>query len=172
MKREEKNALIEELKQTIESYSNFYLTNIEGLNAQETSDLRRKCFEKEVELKLVKNTLFKLALEKAEGNFEELYEVLKQNTSVMFCNVSNVPGKLIKGFKNPKEKPELKAAYIDGSVYIGANQLDTLASLKSREELIGDIIGILQSPLKTVIGQLNSGKNILGGVVKTLSERE
>lgn len=172
MKREEKNALIEELKQTIESYSNFYLTDTEGLNAKETSDLRRKCFDKEIQLRTVKNTLFKIALERAEGNYEELYEVLKENTSIMFCNVANVPGKLLKSVKSPKDRPALKAAYIDGSIYVGANQLDALANLKSKEELIGDVIFILQSPMKTVLGQLNSGKNILGGVVKTLSERE
>lgn len=172
MKRERKSALVEELKETVERYTNFYLTNMEGLNAQETSDLRRECFQKGIELKYVKNTLFKIALEQADGNFEDIYDALKENTSIMFCNTANVPGKVIKNFKSSNDKPELKAAFIDGSVYMGPEHLEALANLKSKEELVGDIILLLQSPMKTVIGQLNSGKNTLAGVVKTLSERE
>lgn len=172
MKSEQKRALVDELKDIIESYNNFYLTDMSGLNAKETSDIRRKCFKSEIKLKVVKNTLFKIALDKAEGDFKELYDALVQNTSVMFSNNANAPGKLIKSFKSANDNPKLKAAFIDGSVYVGENHLETLASLKTKEELIGDIILALQSPMSKVLSQLNSGKNILGGVVKTLSERE
>jgi len=172
MKREDKNVLIENLKSTIEEYNHFYLADISGLNAQETYELRKKCFEKDIELIVVKNTFFKKALERVEGNYEELYDVLKENTSIMFSNVANLPGKLIKELNKKSEKPLFKAAYVEESVYVGKDLLDSLASLKSKEELIGDIIMLLQSPMKTVLGQLESGKNLLAGVVKTLSERE
>lgn len=172
MKREDKNALIESLKSTIEEYSHFYLTDITGLNAQETYELRKKCFEKDIELVVVKNTFFKQALERAEGNYEELYDVLKENTTIMFSNVANLPGKLIKELNKKSEKPLFKAAYAEESFYVGKELLDSLASLKSKEELIGDVIMLLQSPMKTVLGQLESGKNLLAGLVKAMSERE
>ncbi|MDR2010569.1 MAG: 50S ribosomal protein L10 [Bacteroidales bacterium] len=172
MKREDKNALIESLKSTIEEYSHFYLADISGLDAQQTYELRKKCFEKDIELIVVKNTFFKKALERAEGNYDEIYSVLKENTSVMFCNVANIPGKLIKELNKKSDKPLFKAAYAEESVYVGAHMLDSLANLKSKEELVGDIIMLLQSPMKTVLGQLQSGKNLLAGLVKTLSERE
>ena len=172
MKREDKNALIESIKSTVEKYSHFYLTDISGLDAQQTHELRKKCFENDIELIVVKNTFLKKALDSAEGNYEELYTVLKQNTSVMFCNIANVPAKLIKELNKKSEKPLFKAAFAEESMYVGIDTLDSLASLKSKEELIGDIITILQSPMQTVLGQLESGKNTLAGVVKTLSERE
>jgi large subunit ribosomal protein L10 len=172
MKREDKNALIESLKSTIEEYNHFYLTDISGLNAQETYELRKKCFEKDIELIVVKNTFFRKALERAEGNYEELYDVLKENTTIMFSNVANLPAKLIKELNKKNEKPLFKAAYAEESIYVGKDLLEALASLKSKEELVGDIIMLLQSPIKTVLGQLESGKNLLAGVVKTLSERE
>ncbi|HPX76219.1 MAG TPA: 50S ribosomal protein L10 [Bacteroidales bacterium] len=172
MKREDKNALIESLKDTINEYNHFYLTDISGLNAVETFELRKKCFEKGIELIVVKNTFFKQALERSGRDFQELYGVLKENTTVMFTNVANVPGKLIQELNKKSDKPLFKGAYAEESFYIGADQLSALASLKSKEELIGDIILLLQSPIKTVLGQLESGKNLLGGLVKTLSERE
>ncbi|HOE39336.1 MAG TPA: 50S ribosomal protein L10 [Bacteroidales bacterium] len=172
MKREDKNALIESLKETINEYNHFYLTDISGLNAVETFELRKKCFEKGIELIVVKNTFFKQALERSGRDFQELYGVLKENTTVMFTNVANVPGKLIQELNKKSDKPLFKGAYAEESFYIGADQLSALASLKSKEELIGDIILLLQSPIKTVLGQLESGKNLLGGLVKTLSERE
>ena len=172
MKREDKHALIENLKATVQDYSHFYLADISGLDAQETHELRKKCFEKDIELIVVKNTFFKRALEASEGDYEELYGVLKENTSVMFCNVANLPAKLIKELNKKSEKPLFKGAFAEESIYVGLENLDALASLKSKEELIGDIINILQSPMKTVLGQLQSGKNTLAGVVKTLSERE
>lgn len=172
MKRDDKHALIENLKTTVSEYSHFYLADISGLDAQQTYELRKKCFEKDIELIVVKNTFFKRALEASEGDYSELYNVLKQNTSVMFCNVANVPGKLIKELNKKSDKPLFKAAYAEESVYVGEHLLDELASLKSKDELIGDLIALLQSPMKTVLGQLESGKNTLAGVVKTLSERE
>jgi len=172
MKREDKNALIESLKDTINEYNHFYLTDISGLNAVETFELRKKCFEKGIELIVVKNTFFKQALERSGRDFQELYGVLKENTTLMFTNVANVPGKLIQELNKKSDKPLFKGAYAEESFYIGADQLSALASLKSKEELIGDIILLLQSPIKTVLGQLESGKNLLGGLVKTLSERE
>jgi len=172
MKREEKNALVESLKTTIEKYNHFYLADISGLNAQETYELRKKCFEKGIELVVVKNTFFKKALEKTGNNYDEIYGALKENTSVMFCDVANVPGKLIKELNKKSEKPVFKAAYAEESIYVGKDLLDSLASLKSKEELIGDVILLLQSPIKTVLGQLESSKNKLAGLVKTLSERE
>jgi large subunit ribosomal protein L10 len=172
MKREDKNALIENLKATINEYSHFYLTDISGLDAAQTYELRKKCFEKDIELIVVKNTFFKQALERSGRDFQELFSVLKENTTVMFTNVANVPGKLIQELNKKNDKPLFKGAYAEESFYIGADQLNALASLKSKDELIGDIILLLQSPIKTVLGQLESGKNLLGGLVKTLSERE
>ena len=172
MKREDKNALIESLQSTIEQYSHFYLADISGLNAQQTYELRKKCFDKDIELIVVKNTFFRKALERTGRNYEQLFDVLNQNTSVMFCNVANVPGKLIKEINRKSEKPLFKGAYAEESIYVGANQLEALASLKSKNELIGDVIMLLQSPMKTVLGQLESGKHLLGGLVKTLSERD
>jgi large subunit ribosomal protein L10 len=172
MKREDKNALIESLQSVIEEYSHFYLTDISGLNAQQTYELRKKCFEKDIELIVVKNTFFKKALERTGRNYEELFDVLNQNTSIMFCNIANVPGKLIKELNKKNDKPLFKAAFAEESFYVGSNQLDLLAALKSKEELIGDVIMLLQSPMKTVLGQLESSKNLLGGLVKTLSERD
>lgn len=172
MKREDKNALIESLQSTIEEYSHFYLADISGLDAQKTYELRKKCFEKDIELIVVKNTFFRKALERTGRNYEELFDVLTQNTSVMFCNVANLPGKLIKEINRKSEKPLFKGAYAEDSIYVGADQLEALATLKSKEELIGDVIMLLQSPMKTVLGQLESGKHLLGGLVKTLSERE
>ncbi len=172
MKREDKHALIESLKSTVEEYSHFYLADISGLDAQQTYELRKKCFEKDIELIVVKNTFFKRALEASEKDYGELYDVLKQNTSVMLCNVANVPAKLIKELNKKSNRPLLKGAFAEESIYVGEQMLDALASLKSKEELIGDVILLLQSPMKTVLGQLQSGKNTLAGVVKTLSERE
>ena len=171
MKREEKNTIIENIIQQIQGSKHFYLTDIAALNAEATSKLRRKCFENNIELLVVKNTLLKKALEKMEGNYEELYSVLKDSTSLMLSETGNAPAKLIKEFRSTSPKPILKAAYVEECVYIGDQQLDALVSIKSRDELIGDIIGMLQSPANNVISALQSGKNTLAGVVKTLSER-
>ncbi|WP_339738367.1 50S ribosomal protein L10 [uncultured Sunxiuqinia sp.] len=172
MKRSEKLEIIDNLTEQINSYNHFYLADIAGLNAEDSSSLRRLCFTKEVKLVVVKNTLLRKALENSEKNTDELYDSLKGNTSVMFCEVGNVPAKLIKEFSKKRKKPLLKAAYVEESVYVGENQLEVLSTLKSKDELLGDLIGLLQSPMKTVIGQLQSGGNKIHGILQTLSEKE
>lgn len=172
MKKETKNILIDNLKTIIEKYNHFYLADISGLNAQKTYELRKQCFEKDIELIVVKNTFFKKALEQIDNKYESLYNSLKNNTTVFFCDKANVPGKLIKEFNKKSDKPLFKAAYVEESIFVGSEQLEALATLKSKEELVGDIILLLQSPMKTVIGQLQSGKNTIAGVVKTLQNRE
>jgi large subunit ribosomal protein L10 len=173
MRREEKNAVIDRLAEQINEYPHFYLADTSELNAADTSNLRRKCFEKDIRLVVVKNTLLKKALEKCEkADFSQIFETLKGSTSVMFTETGNVPAKLIKDFRKKSEKPVLKAAFVEESFYVGDNQLDTLVSLKSKNELIADVIALLQSPAKKVVSQLQSGRNTLAGVVKTLSERE
>jgi large subunit ribosomal protein L10 len=171
MKREEKNTIIDNIVQQIQGTKHFYLTDIAALNAEATSKLRRKCFENNIELLVVKNTLLKKALEKMEGDYSELYSVLTNETSLMLSETGNAPAKLIKEFRAKNPKPILKAAYVEECVYIGDELLDSLVAIKSRNELIADIIGLLQSPAKNVISALQSGKNTLAGVVKTLSKR-
>ncbi len=171
MKREEKNTIIDSIVQRIQSKKHFYIADIASLNAEDTSKLRRKCFEQNIELIVVKNTLLRKALEKLEGNYEELYDILNNSTSLMLSESPNLPAKMIKEFRRVLSKPILKAAYVEECLYLGDNQLDLLVNLKSRDELIGDIIALLQSPPKNIISALQSGKNKLAGVVKTLSER-
>jgi large subunit ribosomal protein L10 len=171
MKKEVKNQVVASLKETIDEYAHLYVTDISGLNAEDTSNLRRESFKKDVKLVVAKNTLLKLAMDQSDKNFDDIYEVLKGNSSVMFSNVGNVPAKLIKAMRKKADKPLLKGAYVEESVYIGDDQLDTLASIKSKEELIGDIVMLLQSPAKNVISALQSGGNTIAGLVKTLSER-
>ena len=172
MRRTEKESIIDNLTEQINNASHFYLTDISELNAADTSNLRRKCFEKEVELVVVKNTLLKKALDKSEGNFEDLYDILKNSTSIMFCETGNVPAKLIKDFRITHERPVLKAAFVEASIYLGDEQLEALASLKSKDELIGDVLALLQSPMNNLLSALQSGGNNLAGVLKTLAEKE
>ncbi|MCF8357789.1 MAG: 50S ribosomal protein L10 [Prolixibacteraceae bacterium] len=176
MKRSEKQAIIDNLTKEINSYNHFYLADISELNADKTSELRRFCFQKEVKLIVVKNTLLRRAIEASEKNADELFDALKGNTSLMFSQTGNVPAKLIKEFrkKNKKlERPVLKAAYVEESVYVGENQLETLVNIKSKEELIGDVIALLQSPAKNVISALQgAGGQKIAGIIKTLSEKE
>ena len=172
MIKEDKDKIIESLVEKIETYKNFYLADISELNAADTSALRRKCFEKQIKLEVVKNTLLQKALEKSSGNYEELYGILKTPTSIMFTETGNVPAKLIKEFRRKHAKPVLKAAYVEDCVYVGDNQIDSLINIKSRLELIGEIVGLLQSPAKNVISGLQSSGGKLAGIVKTLSERE
>jgi len=171
MRREDKDTIIEDLKQRLSETSHFYLADTSGLNAEETSSLRRKCFEKDITLLVVKNTLLRKALEKFEGEYESLYDTLKESTSVMFCETGNVPAKLIKEFRKEHEKPLLKAAYVEESVYIGDDQLDLLSSLKSKNELIADVLSLLQSPAKNLVSALSSSGGNLAGALKTLSEK-
>jgi large subunit ribosomal protein L10 len=172
MRREEKITIVNSLTDRIKEYDHFYLTDTAQLNAADTSNLRRKCFENDIKLVVVKNTLLKRALEQTAGNFEELYPVLKGTTSIMFSKSGNVPAKVIKEFRKKHDKPVLKGAYVQDSVYIGDNMLDALVSIKTKQELIGDIILLLQSPAKNVISALQSGGNTIHGVLETLSKKE
>ncbi|MDD3196075.1 MAG: 50S ribosomal protein L10 [Paludibacter sp.] len=173
MKKEDKSAIIKQLEATIQEYAHFYLTDIGGLNAAETSNLRRTCNKQDVKLLVVKNTLLRKALENSSVNFEELFGSLTGATSLMLSNNGNAPAKLIKDFSkaSKSKKPLLKAAYVEESFYIGEDNLDTLISIKSKNELIGEIIGLLQSPAKNVVSALQSGGTTIHGVLKTLSER-
>ena len=172
MTREDKGKIIDSLVEKIDTYKNFYLADISSLDAAATTALRRKCFEKNINLEVVKNTLLKKALERCEGDYSELYNTLDYPTAIWFTEIGNVPAKLIKEFRKTHEKPVLKAAYVEECAYVGENQLDALINIKSRLELIGDIIGLLQSPAKNVVSGLQSGGNKLAGIVKTLSEKE
>jgi len=171
MTREEKTQVIENLTATLAENDTIYLADISGLNASITSNLRRACFKADVKLAVVKNTLLSKAMEKSDKDFGELSSTLKGNTSLMFAEVSNAPAKIIKNFRKKSNKPLLKGAYIEEAIYVGDDQLDILVSIKSREELIGDIIGLLQSPAKNVILALQSGGNKLSGILKTLSDK-
>lgn len=172
MNKQEKNDMIATLEGMLTDNKNFYLADISGLTAEQNSALRRLCFKREVSLQVVKNTLLKKALEKNGADFSELYSALVGNTSIMQAEASNTPAKLIKEFRSKQNnKPILKAAYLEESLYIGDENLSKLADLKSKNELIGDIITLLQSPAKNVIASLQSGGNKLSGIVKALQER-
>ena len=171
MKKTEKGSIIDALSEKIANSSNFYLADISDLNAEATYKLRKACFEKKVTLQVVKNSLLRKALEKSGKQVDELLPLLNHNTSVMFCETANAAAQLIKEFRKTADKPVLKGAYVQESVYIGDNQLEFLSAIKSKEELLGDIIGLLQSPIKNVISCLQSGQNKLTGLVKALEER-
>ena len=174
MRKEDKAQIIESIAAQLKETPNFYVADIEGLNAEVTSKLRRACFEKEIKLVVVKNTLFYKALEMNQvADYQQFESVLKGSTAVMFCNTANAPAKLIKEFGSANGKPVLKGAMVQDCTYIGADNLETLVNIKSREELIGDIIGLLQSPAQNVISALTSqGGGKIAGIVKTLSEKE
>ncbi|MBR5435733.1 MAG: 50S ribosomal protein L10 [Muribaculaceae bacterium] len=172
MRKEDKALIIEKIAETVKQYPSFYLVETAGLNAEKTSDLRRACFKAGIKLMVVKNTLLKKALETLEADYSELYPSLAGTTSVMFTNVGNAPAKLIKNFVKKNETlPALKAAYVEESFYIGADQLNALSSIKSKNELIADIVALLQSPAKNVISALQSGGNTIHGVLETLSKK-
>ena len=174
MKKELKNQIIENISAELKQYPNFYITDIAGLNASQTSKLRRECFEKGIKLSVVKNTLFTHVL-KASGNaeLESLVETLSGNTAIMYTQSANAPAKLIKDWQSKKnEKPALKGAYAQECAFIGADKLEELIAIKSKEELIGDIISMLQSPVRNVLGALQSAGQTIAGVVKTLEEKE
>ena len=172
MTREEKLNVIEDLTAQLAENSTIYLADISGLDASTTSNLRRACFKANVKLSVVKNTLLAKAMEASEKDFGELPDVLKGNTSLMFAEAGNGPAKLIKNFRRKSDKPLLKGAFVEEAVFVGDDKLDTLVSIKSKEEMIGEIIGLLQSPAKNVISGLKSGGGKLAGILKTLSERE
>ena len=172
MTREEKSQVIEDLTAELANNSNIYLTDISGLNAGTTSDLRRACFKADVRLAVVKNTLLEKAMEASDREFGELPTVLKGNTSVMYSETGNAPAKVIKAFRKKSDRPLLKGAFIEETIYMGDEQLDMLVDIKSREELIGEIITLLQSPAKNVVSALQSSGGKLSGILKTLSQKE
>jgi large subunit ribosomal protein L10 len=171
MRKEEKQLLINSLTEKLSNSSNFYLTDISNLNADKTSKLRRLCFSRDVKLVVTKNKLLRKAMENSGKEVSELYDTLKGATSVMFSESGNAPAKLIKEFRKTSDRPILKAAYIEETTYIGDEQLDFLIAIKSKNELIGELIGLLQSPAKNVIGALQSGGHKISGILTTLSER-
>lgn len=171
MTREEKLNVIQDLTSQLGDNSTIYLADISGLDALTTSNLRRACFKANVKLAVVKNTLLAKAMEASDKDFGELPEVLKGNTSLMFSETGNAPAKLIKNFRKKSDRPLLKGAFIAEAIYVGDDQLDTLVNIKSKEEMIGEIIGLLQSPAKNVISGLKSGGGKLAGILKTLSEK-
>lgn len=171
MRKEEKHEVVLALTETIAEYGNFYITDTANLSVAKVNDIRRKCFENGIKMQVAKNKLIKKAMEASEGDFSEMFDVLKGSSSILFSKTANAPAKLIKQLRKSGDKPVLKAAYIDSAVFIGDNQLDALVNLKSKEELVADIIALLQSPAKNVISGLQSGGNKLAGIVKTLQER-
>ena len=173
MKKEEKGLIISKIADTIKEYGCFYVVETSGLDAEKTSALRRACFKDGIKLIVVKNTLLKHALETLDGNYEELFPALKGASSIMCANTGNAPAKLIKNFKKKDDVlPRLKAAYVEETVYVGEDQLDTLASIKSKNELIADVVALLQSPAKNVVSALQSGSNKIHGILETLSKKE
>ncbi|HNW98222.1 MAG TPA: 50S ribosomal protein L10 [Bacteroidales bacterium] len=171
MRKEDKNQIIDSLVEQLNKHSNFYLADISELNVDTTNKLRRLCFRRNVELQVVKNTLLKKAMEKTNRDFGSLYDVLKGTTSIMFSDTGNVPARLIKEFRKNFPKPVLKGAYVEETCFVGADQLEVLVNIKSKNELIGDIVALLQTPVRNVIGALQSGGQNIAGIVKTLSEK-
>ena len=172
MRKEVKGTIVVELGEKLKQYSHFYLADVTGLNAAETSDLRRKCFKQDIKMVVVKNNLLHKALDASEIDFEPLYAALKGNTAVLFCNTANVPAKLLKEYKDKKKEiPALKAAYAEEGIFVGADKLDELCAIKSKNELIADVVAMLQGPAQGVISALESGASTIHGVLETLSER-
>mgnify|MGYP004714743535 FL=1 len=170
MKKEQKTIVIENLGALLKEYANFYLVDVTAMNAETTTALRRECFKREIKMVVVKNTLLQKAFEASEIDFSPLYGSLKGTTALMLCNTANVPAKLKKE-KGKDGIPGLKAAYAEQSFYVGAENLGTLVALKSKNEVIAEIVALLQSPAKNVISALQSGGQTIHGVLKTLGER-
>ncbi|MCR5471251.1 MAG: 50S ribosomal protein L10 [Prevotella sp.] len=170
MKKEVKDTIIVELGEKLKEYPHFYLVDITGLNAEATSALRRKCFKNEIKMVVVKNKLLHKAFEASEIDFEPLYSTLKGNTAVMFCNTANVPAKMLKEYKK-QGIPALKAAYAEEGIFVGADKLEELVAIKSKNELIADVVAMLEGPAQGVLSALESGANTIHGVLKTLEER-
>jgi large subunit ribosomal protein L10 len=172
MTREEKSQVIQDLTAQLAETPNIYLADISGLNAEDTSKLRRACFKANIKLMVVKNTLLSKAMSSSDKEFGSLPETLKGNTSIMLSETGNGPAKVIKDFRKKNDKPILKGAYVEEAIYVGDDYLETLSNIKSKDEVIGDIIGLLQSPAKNVVSALKSGGSKLSGILKTLSEKE
>ena len=171
MNKEEKVKVVEELKGQLSDYKSVYLTDIAGLDAQQTSKLRRECFNSDVKLSVVKNTFLERAMSESENDFGELKDLLKGNTTIMLSKIGNSPAKVIKKFRKDGDKPILKGAFVDEAIYIGDEHIEALFNLKSKEEVLGEIISILQSPAKNVISALKSSNGKIAGLVKTLTEK-
>jgi large subunit ribosomal protein L10 len=171
MTKQEKIDIVNEIVATIEQYNGFYITDTAELSVEQINAIRRKCFERDIKITVYKNSLIKKALEQLSYDCSSLYDSLKGASTLMFSETGNVPAKLIKELRKAGNKPVLKAACIDQAIFVGDSQLETLATLKSKNELIGEIVGLLQSPAKNVVSGLQSGSNKLAGIVKTLSER-
>ena len=171
MRKEDKQVLIDSMLSELQACPNFYLTDVSDLNAEKTSQLRRQCFNSGVKMIVVKNALLHKAMQQMEKDYEGLYDVLKGSTAVMFCETGNAPAKLIKNFRKTSDRPILKGAYIEECCYIGDDMIDALCNIKSKNDLIADVIALLQSPMKNVISALQSGGQKLSGVLETLSER-
>lgn len=171
MKREEKEQIIDSIAENLSKHNTVYITDVSNLTVEKTNQLRRICFQKNITLNVAKNTLIRKAMEKMEGDYSELFSALVGSSAIMYSDTGNAPAKVIKDFRKKSEKPILKGAWIDSSVYLGDQNLDSLVSLKSKDELIGDIIALLQSPAKNVISGLQSGGSKLAGILKTLEER-
>ena len=173
MKKEDKTLLIEKIGDTLKEYSCVYLVQSQGLNAAKTSALRRACFQDGIKMLCVKNTLLKKAFEASETDYSELYDLLHGETTLLLSNVGNAPAKMLKKFRDKKDTlPMLKGAYVEESVYVGEEMLDTLAAIKSKNELIADVVALLQSPAKNVISALSSGAHKIHGILETLSNKE
>ncbi len=172
MRKEDKKTVINDLVASIGEYNHFYITEAAGLDAEKSSNLRRECFKQDVKMVMVKNTLLQKALEQLEGEYDEMYATLKGTTAVLFSNTGNVPAKLIKDFSKKNDKPTLKSAFVEECVYVGEDQLEALCSIKSKDELIGEVIGLLQSPMKNVVSALQSGGSTIHGLLQTLGEKE
>jgi large subunit ribosomal protein L10 len=173
MNKEEKYELVNALTEQIKEYGNFYITDTADLTVAKVNDIRRKCFDNGITMQVAKNSLIKKALQAAGGSdYDQLFDVLKGTSTILFSTSAKAPAKLIKDLRKQGDKPVLKAAYVYSSAFIGDSQLDALMTLKSKEELVGDIIGLLQSPAKNVLSALQSGGTTIAGLVKTLQERE
>jgi len=172
MTREEKSKAITEIKDVLSQNGIIYLTDISGLNSIETSNLRRLCFKSGVKLEVMKNTLLEQAMTASDKDFGDLLETLKGNTSIMLSDVGNAPAKVIKDFRKKSERPILKGAIIENDIYLGDEQLELLSSIKSKEEIIGEIVILLQSPARNIISALKSSSSKLSGIIQTLSNRE
>ncbi len=171
MKREEKQVIIDNLTEQIKAHKHIYISDISELDAVATQELRKACYDANIKLIQVKNTLLRVALEGLDTDYNEIYSVLKGSSAVMLSETGNAPAKLIKEFRKSHDKPVLKAAFVEECAYVGESQLDALVSIKSKEELLGDIVLLLQSPMQKLISALESGKNTIGGVLKTLEDR-
>ena len=171
MRKEDKQVLIDSMLSELQACPNFYLTDVSDLNAEKTSQLRRQCFNSGVKMIVVKNALFHKAMMQMGKDYEGLYDVLKGSTAVMFCETGNAPAKLIKNFRQKSDRPILKGAFIEECCYVGDDMLDTLCNIKSKNDLIADVIALLQSPMKNIISGLQSGGHKLSGILETLSEK-